>query len=210
MKKIIIICIILFSCISVYSPGRELDKIIQKKVDFRESFKYIMSLEGYYAHISEDKGGETYCGISRVFYPKCKIWQYIDEYKRKHGKIAWNMHIPDKMLDFYVQDFYLSIWVQEKWYDLNDQKVANHTIDLRINGTPGVRIIKRTLGDLGWKLPINNNMDSLTIHYINKSNKYVYLRTLKHRRETFYYNIVKRDSTQHKFLSNWLSRSNKI
>jgi hypothetical protein len=211
MKKILIICIILLNCISVYSPGRELDVKVLRKVDFKTSYAYILSLEGWYAHVEHDKGMETYAGISRLYYPKWHGWQYLDRYKWQHGgKIAWNMHIPDKMLDFYVQDFYLDIWVKEKWYDLNDQKVANHTIDLRINGTPGVRIIKRTLNDLGWKLNINNNMDSTTIHYINNSNKYVYLRTLKHRREAFYHNIVKRDSTQKKFLSNWLSRSNKI
>ncbi len=200
----------LFSINSI-APGRELDKRMDRKADFRVSFKYIMSLEGWYANVDFDKGGETYAGISRKFYPKWLGWQYLDKYKWKNGgKIAWNTHIPDKMLDFYVQDFYLSLWVSEKWYDVIDQKVANHSIDLRINGTTGIRIIKKTLVDLGWKLPVNNNMDSITIVLMNKSNKYVYLRTLKYRREAFYHSIVKRDSTQRKFLSNWLSRSNKI
>jgi len=209
MKKLCIILLLLFA----YFPAKEAPvennhvKLV-KKADFKQSFKYILSLEGWYANVEHDKGKETYAGISRFYYPFWQGWQYLDKYKWQHGgKIAWNTHIPDKMLDFYVQDFYLDIWVKEKWYDLNDQKVTNHTIDLRINGTPGVRIIKRTLNDLGWKLNVNNNMDSLTISYINKSNKYVYLRKLKQRREVFYYNIVKRDSTQKKFLSNWLSRS---
>jgi hypothetical protein len=176
--------------------------------DFRKSFKYLISHEGYYCHNLGDKGGETYAGISRVFNRKWIGWKYVDKYKRKHGKIEWNTHIPDKMLDFLVQDYYLDIWVKEGFYNLKDQSVCNHTMDVRLNAVVGgVRLIKKTLIDLGWKLNIDNAMDSITIHHINQSNKRIYLKTLEKRRIIFYNNIVRRDSSQRQFLAHWVSRS---
>ncbi len=209
MKKVIILCIVLLTCTSVYSPGRELDVFKPKKADFLISYKYIMSHEGWYALVENDYGLETYVGISRKYSPKWHGWRLIDRYKWQHGgKIEWNTHIPDKLLDHYVLDFYISLWVENEFYDLNDQDIANHVMDTYLNGViGGVRIIKRSLKDIGWKITINDEIDSTTIYCLNKSNKHIYLKTLEKRRFAFYNNIVKRDTSQRKFLYSWLSRS---
>jgi len=204
MKSIIIALLILFSCISVYSPGRELDKQMQKKADFRTCLNYILKNEGYYSDHPLDFGGETYCGITKNYCKNWAGWQYLDEYKRKHGKIEWNTHIEE--LDHWVLDFYLDLWVKEGWYELNDQNIASYCFDFRVNGTVGNRIIRRSLTDLGFRIPIENTMDSSTILCINRANKHIFLKTLNNRRLIFYNNIIKRDSSQKVFINSWRNR----
>ncbi len=203
----------LFSINSI-APGRELDKRMDRKADFRVSFKYIMKHEGWWVNHPDDKGGPTYAGITQNYQKDWLGWKYINKYRKwgiKEGKwvelpIPWNTHFDDEMIDFYVQDFYLSLWISGHYYELRDQQVANYVFDFQVNGTVSNRIIRRSLIDLGFRTPIENTMDSLVISYINRVDKYTFLRTLNNRRLIFYNNIAKRDSTQRKFLKSWRSR----
>lgn len=182
---------------------REIRKV--PKADFKTALQHILKHEGYYANVEHDKGKETYAGITRRYNSDWYGWRYIDEYKKK-GDIKWNTHIPE--LDYWVLDYYLDIWVSEQFYILKDQEVANNTLDIRINSpSTGIKIIQRTIAQSGISIPITNKLDSLTIHSINNINKRVYLNILREKRIKFYNNIVKRDSTQRKFLKHWKIRT---
>jgi len=178
---------------------------VVSKADFRLSLKHILNHEGYYVNHPDDKGGETYAGITRKYNPDWYGWKYINEYKKK-GDIVWNTHIPE--LDYWVLDYYLTIWVKEQFYVLKDQEVANNTLDIRINSpSTGVRIIQRTINQAGISIPITDKLDSLTIHSINHINDSIYLSILRQKRLIFYENIAKRDPSQKKFLSHWKKRT---
>ncbi len=193
--------------ISINTEESPINKeLVVKKADFRTSFNYVMTHEGYYVNNIKDKGKETYSGISRKYNPKWYGWRYIDQYKRK-GPIKWNTHIEE--LDFWTLDWYLNIWVKEGFYNLKDQQLANHVLDFRVNGTIGTRIVQKSLNEVGCKIPISNQMDSLTIASINGVNKHKFLKVLKRRRIAFYRAIAKRDTTQQDFLNHWLIRANK-
>lgn len=206
MRVLFIWCICFFMIhVSIKNEGSPVKKEINsKKADFRTSFNYVMKHEGYYANHKNDLGRETYSGISRRYHPYWYGWRYVDKYKRK-SPLKWNTHIPE--LDFWTLDWYLDLWVKERFYELKDQEVANYVYDFRINGTIGTRLIQKSLNEIGYKVPINNKMDSLTISSINMVNKKKFLKVLKRRRTAFYNAIAKRDSTQRIFLKHWLSRA---
>jgi hypothetical protein len=214
MKKLCIILLLFISFPAKEAPKKDVFVKQLKKADFRESFKYILSKEGFWVNHPDDRGGATYCGITKVYQKDWKGWKYINKHRKwiiKDGKwievlIPWNTHFNDKLIDFYVQDFYLDLWISSHYYELKDQKVANYVFDFQINGTVSSRIIRRSLIDLGFKVPIKNSIDSLVISCINRANKQLFLKTLQSRRLIFYNNIALRDESQRKFLNHWKSR----
>lgn len=180
-----------------------------RKADFRIALQELLKQEGYYVNHQDDRGKETYGGISRKYNPNWWGWRFIDEQKKKNGEIKRYTRFPE--LDFWVQDYYLDIWVKEEFYLLRDQQTANYVLDFRINGTIGARLIRKTLVELGHSdLSISNKIDSTTINAINSTDKELFLLSLKTRRIKFYKSIVARDSTQQQFLSHWLARAKNI
>ena len=51
--------------------------------NFDIAFRRTISAEGGYVNDPNDKGGETYMGISRRAHPTSKIWTYIDKVDKK-------------------------------------------------------------------------------------------------------------------------------
>jgi lysozyme family protein len=85
-----------------------------------------LSIEGYYAKIKGDKGGETYCGISRVANPKWEGWKYVDKAK----PLKWNQKVNNTTLDKLVQDFYLkSFYNPLKIESMDSIKISAHLYD---------------------------------------------------------------------------------
>lgn len=178
-------------------------KVENKRADFRTALSYILEHEGYYSNHPHDYGRETYCGISRVFNPDWIGWKYIDQYKLSH-KIGWNDSVPN--LKHWVLDHYLDIWVKEDFFSIEDQDIANYTLDLRINATIGVKVIQKTLNDMGYNIPVTNQMNSLTICTINSTEKWEFLVKLMGNRIDFYTGIVDRRQSQIVFLNHWVKR----
>lgn len=48
---------------------------------FEKAFAKTVKAEGGYVNNPNDKGGETYMGVTRKNYPKLKMWEMIDFYK---------------------------------------------------------------------------------------------------------------------------------
>jgi len=178
----------------------------ETKADFRVALKNLMSHEGFYVNHPVDRGKETYCGISRVFSPQWKGWEYVDKYKRAH-KLVWNDSIPEPMLDWLVKDHYLDIWIGEKYYDLEDQEIANYLFDFRVNSPYANNIIRRSLNEMDSNIPLAGIMDSTTVKTINNCDKNKFMLLLLGNRAQFYCNIVIRDKSQLIFLGHWITRT---
>lgn len=214
MNKLRIVLLTLLMCLislETRESTRPADAFVFKgyRVDFNTTFKMLMEHEGYYANHKDDRGKETYAGITRMYNSNWYGWRYIDKYK-KSNKLKMYARIPE--CDTHVLGYYLDVWVKEHFYELIDQEVANYVFDFRINGTVGAKLTQRVLNELGCNVPINNKIDSTTIAAINSIERGKFLNALSNRRTTFYTNIVKRDSSQRIFLKHWLKRSqlNKI
>jgi len=208
MKKIICLISLLFIWKSgIDSPVHknvEITKIsIINPLSFKVAFQRIHQFEGYYANVKDDKGRETYRGISRRFNPTWIGWSRIDEFKQLNGQIKWNQQIPE--VDFWVTDYYLSLWLNEKYDIIKDNDISSYTFEFLIHGTDAKKIIRRTVNKQFPDIYIPFNKVTEYLNYVDKSQ---YLEDLKKARIQYYHNIVRRDSTQKQFLKHWLSRVN--
>lgn len=177
--------------------------------------KYVQPWEGGYANNPADKGGETYAGIARNYHPTWSGWAYIDE-KKKTGTIKNNQKFPaiqDKVDKFYL----LAFWEPNKLGEINNQAVAEITLDWLVNsGSNAVRtkggntfgideILNR---DFGFNLPMDSKLDQASINAINKVDSVRLYNAIKKERINFYNELVKNDPTQAVFKKGWMNRIN--
>lgn len=211
MKKLILTFILFISTISFsYESKVERKRENVKKADFRITYSIIKEHEGYYAYIAFDRGGETYGGVTRNYHPHWYGWRYVDRYKKKHGRPNRNQHLEIPELDFWMQDFYLDIWVKEGFDEIRDQRLATYVFDFRVNGTKGPIVIQHTLNELGWKIREDNVIGEETIYAINHSERGRLFKALKSNRIAYYKSIARRDKTQRNFLPHWLKRAERV
>lgn len=82
-------------------------------MSYTDAFNETMGFEGGYAFDPDDRGGETYKGISRRYNPTWSGWVVIDRYKGKTNGFenGYSCLYKDESLDRDVRDFYF----QEYW-----------------------------------------------------------------------------------------------
>lgn len=173
------------------------------KAQFYPAYTNLREWEGYYSNDVFDKGKETYAGISRVYHKNWMGWKHIDFVKNK----KWNDKI--ELAEFWVLDFYLDVWVKNKYYLLNNQKMANYLFDFNNSGNKATYLIHYTLTDMGYPIA-SNEIDEKTINALNKVNPDVFLMKLKYFRIKWYESISNRDTTQRKWLPGWIRRAKSI
>jgi lysozyme family protein len=181
--------------------------VVKHKASFLVAYGMVRSHEGGYANVSNDLGGETYCGISRIFHKEWQGWYRIDEYKQLNGTPTWNYYFKD-ITEWHVTEFYLDIWVKEGFFDLENQAIANYLFDFRIHSPLAIRIIQQQLNKCGHHFELDNLMNSKMIDALNKTDSNKFLKLIRERRIDFYKKIVDRYPNQKKFLSHWIKRAN--
>lgn len=140
---------------------------------FEKAFAKTVAAEGGYVNNPNDRGGETYMGITRKNHPKLKMWQTIDFYKtnvpnRKTKDLNSILsHIKD------IQEEVKSVYKTNYWDPLkldliNSQRVANEFFDISVNcGTKAaIKSMQRTAG-----LVETGRMNTQTIEYYVKRYK---------------------------------------
>lgn len=171
---------------------------------------YIKPIEGGYANVTNDKGGETYAGITRKNFPSWVGWSVIDA---KPHPIKHNAKFSE--LDTAVSDFYLGLYNQNNFNKITNQNVADILFDWFVNSgylavntkepeTYGVDEILNKY--FGKNLPMDGKFDAATIAAINSVDPVKLYNQIKKERETFYRTRVAKDATQQKFLNGWLNR----
>lgn len=199
MKFIVFILILLIS-VSSLNRGEVYKKetivITQpKKASFIIAYSKLRRWEGNYVNDPDDFGLETYGGVTRRYNPKWYGWRHIHAKKDK----KWNDSIPEA--EFWTMDYYLTIWVREGFYNLENQDVANYLFDIRIHlYKNSVKLINETYG---YNYRLNNNwvdtrLDSIDLCY------------LQERRKRFYLELIRRKPHYKKFKKNWLRRAEYI
>lgn len=161
--------------------------------------EYIKPAEGGYSNVTADKGGETYAGISRRYFPNWEGWKVIDSYK-ENGEMKRNTIFP--ALDNAVTAFYFSRWNGQNFSFIQNQDIANLLFDFYVNS--GGSAIKGIQGLVG--VTKDGVMGQNTLKAINESNAKVLYSKLMNYRENFYKNIIAKDPTQKKFESGWTNR----
>ena len=121
--------------------------------DFKIAFNKVIKAEGGYVNDKDDRGGETYLGISRVHHPKSEMWEIIDARKRmKPGisnreltKILKDIPALDRIvMDIYRNDY----WNEVKLDEVPSQKISEQIFDMSVNAGKGngIKCAQRVLG----------------------------------------------------------------
>lgn len=135
--------------------------------EFLEAHKKTAVYEGGYANVSGDRGGETYKGIARNFWPQWAGWAIVD----KNKPLKHNQSIKDDQLESLVKQFYKrNFWDKVEGDAIDDQDIAFKLYDLAVtSGIP--RSIKHIQSVLG--LPETGKIDKKTLDAINNPSKYL-------------------------------------
>ncbi len=84
--------------------------------NFQEAFDRTMRHEGEYSDDRKDMGGETFRGISRVYWPGWSGWHVVDRYKRDPDLTCFRKSgIADMVQSFYKVNF---------WYRIQGDQLA--------------------------------------------------------------------------------------
>lgn len=161
--------------------------------DFLPAYERMIKNEGgYKLHaVADDRGGQTYAGISRRNWPSWPGWKDIDAGREPEADL--------------VRRFYrIQFWEPIKGDAISSQQVAQTVFDFAVNA--GVRtavILAQTVlgttpdGKLGPK----------TLAAINAFDAELFMARYALAKIARYAEIVRRDRTQSKFLLGWINRT---
>ncbi|MGL6121691.1 MAG: glycoside hydrolase family 108 protein [Shewanella sp.] len=166
--------------------------------------QYIKPSEGGYSHVVQDKGGETYAGIARNYFPNWKGWTYIDFIKRTKGPISRNTLFPD--IQFEVEQFYRDWWTTRRFGEIKSQELANLLFDYNVNsGTLAIKAVQRLVG-----VPTDGALGPATLAAINKADAAKLHDALKEERRQLYLRLIDNDPSQEVFRAGWMNRLSKF
>lgn len=173
----------------------------------------LLKQEGGYANKIGDRGGETWEGIARNFYPNWSGWSIIDSVKShlpSNDSKGWKLFssylytLPS--LQILVDIFYKTIfWDKMKGDEINNQSIANFIGDWGVNAGLSVPI-KHAQIILG--LIQDGIMGPNTINSLNTTNGQMFFDSMRKERLNFYTAVVVAHPEDRQFLSDWISRTN--
>lgn len=170
--------------------------------------------EGFYSHRKDDKGGETYRGISRKFNPGWPGWAIIDKYKARTGFI--DLLAGDADLNALVREFYFAIWKRIHCDAMDSQEIAEQLFDTTIHSgeSTAVEFLQIALNALNrnqklWPdLKIDGVIGAKTLWSIEQAQKRWHLvaKMMAGLRIAYYAKLMREDPSQEVFAAGWLER----
>ncbi len=101
---------------------------------FEEAFNITLKHEGGHSDHAKDKGGETYKGIARNFWPDWAGWRIVDEIKTTFSPGSWKANFEGSIhLNELVESFYrYHFWDKSNCVHM-PQPIANELFDTSVN-----------------------------------------------------------------------------
>ena len=103
---------------------------------FKEAFEKVIFNEGGYVNDPDDKGGETYMGISRNAHPNSIIWKHVDKITSKFKTpktitkyLKQNTELTKEIEALYKSDY----WMKFNLDNEKSQRLANQIFDSAVN-----------------------------------------------------------------------------
>jgi len=173
---------------------------------FDRCISVVLRREGGYANDPNDKGKETYMGISRRWHPNWNGWPIIDAHNAncqlKRGEFVDNPEFDKMVYNFYYNEFWMPLNIDE----LENPNIALQIFDFAVNaGT--VKAIKTAQRLSGVR--VDGIIGINTIKAINSLDN-AFLIRYKHARKEYYTYIVDKDPSQEKFIRGWINRVDEI
>lgn len=103
--------------------------------NFRPEFDKLILAEGGYVNDPDDKGGETYLGISRKNNPNWKGWKQIDNIKKRYGtkNITSRLKVIDDITNSAANLYKDKYWDIMELDDIPSQSIAHEMFDTAVN-----------------------------------------------------------------------------
>ena len=96
--------------------------------------------EGGYINNKADKGGETYCGISRVYNPTWNGWFSLDKIKDKNQAYK-DGFLYDEVIAFYYDKYFKKMKLEK----IANQDLRACVFDFCVNSGQAVKVIQQML-----------------------------------------------------------------
>jgi len=164
---------------------------------FKNILERVLRSEGGYSNHPNDRGGETYKGISRVFHPSWNGWVIIDAHENKNN-------IKNAILNEAVEVFYLeNFWSKIQGDNITSEAVAYELFDTSVNMgiKTAVKLIQTVVGA---------NADGIigvnTLAAINTTNERLLVAEFKLAKIARYAYLVKKRPQNKVFLLGWVNR----
>lgn len=152
-----------------------------------------MKAEGGYklTNIANDRGGQTYAGISRRANPDWIGWAYVD-----NGQTP-----PTEAVRTLYREKY---WYPIRGQSIQDQETANHIYDFAVNAgvTTAVKLAQAVV-----EVEADGKIGEKTLAAINSMSPGLFSVLYTIAKLTRYQSICMKDRSQTKFLLGWLNRS---
>lgn len=182
--------------------------------EFKKSLGKILGVEGFYSNNPNDKGGETYKGISRKRNPDWHGWIIVEECRKftDFPKILER----DEHLQQYVYDLY-----KEQYWDkvagdfIMSQDVAEELFDISVNMgvKTAVRFLQASINLLNKnqksfpEIDIDGIIGVKTYSTLNRfCNEKSIIKCLNGFQWERYKDLCEKDETQEIFFEGWLKR----
>lgn len=157
--------------------------------EFNYTYEITKRLEGGYANHPQDKGKETYRGISRRFFPNWEGWRWLDTQAKpiKNNTVF-------KQLEPYVMRFYIATFWHPLQLGFLAQKLADQIFDFAVHSgkKTAIKNLQSVLNRQGENLKIDGVIGKNTIAAIqSKDANNLALALLKQRAN--YIKIISKD-----------------
>ena len=187
--------------------------------NFQEALDRTLKHEGGYGDIPDDKGGETYRGISRRWYPDWPGWLIIDDLKSSHSEATFKAALSrSEALALSVPEFY----EQEYWQPLHceeieSQAVANELYDTAVNMSKkwATRFMQRALNSLNKNqafypdIKVDGKIGATTLRTLKDclsvNGEILVVKIMDSLQAARYVNLMDKDPTQEVFARGWLT-----
>jgi lysozyme family protein len=171
--------------------------------EFKISLQKTLTHEGGYIIDSDDWGGETYKGISRVSHNNWSGWAIIDKYKTKTDFLS----ILDKDMELQkqVELFYLyKFWLPLKADQIANQTTADSIFDFAVNAgiVTSVQLVQSIVGTKA-----DGIIGEQTLKKLNSLDFGYFQPAFTVAKITHYISIIQKRPTNKKYLYGWIIRA---
>ena len=176
---------------------------------FREKILlFTLRFEGGYSNLKDDKGGETYRGISRVHNPTWQGWPIVDKLKPLgQGDIVNHAQLKELITDFYYKNYFAN----RNLNLITSELVALNIFDFAMHGGFSVEKLQKALNtNFAQRLKADGVLGELTISAINSVPPKMLCRLIIDLRKEYLKEILERNPAQEKFEKGWMNRINAL
>lgn len=163
-----------------------------KMATFLPAYEQVILIEGGYVlhDVKNDRGGQTYAGISRKNWPAWGGWKFIDRGETPPTPL--------------VREFYRELfWNTIKGDEIADQAVATSVYSCAVN--MGTKVATRLVQVVVGTTP-DGDFGPRTLSALNAYDPALFLAKFSIAKMARYAEIVRRDRSQGVFLLGWLNR----